>query len=1009
MFRSFLQGFVERGTTLFITQGFANHLALLCQQAYYNPYFRDALQQQIAAEIRSAFNNAPVSAHEQMAGDLLSALAQYPVHAGQLRLLGPEECARRYPIFAPVIYSIADMLIPGWNGSPVHVANPPPPLLPSKPASGRPPPTPALVAPSTVPLPVVPRSTPDSMKITPKPASTPKVDTLAQILADLQLPSPIKPHKDRPCDDNKLEAPEGMEDTARKINLLKYKNPAAYRRAVQKLGEAGDSGSTISTHARNWLNGFVRLPLWGEEHSSKNFTDAQQRTELRKAYEKLDAAASGHNEAKKRLMNRLALWLRNPDGPGLVLGIQGPPGNGKTSLVTRGLGAAMGRPVRVLDMGGVSDANKLRGDRSVWVSSCHGKISEFLMETGTTSIIIVLDEVDRVTNRGLQDVLSNLTDPNRNSQFEDNYFEGVPLDLSKTTIVCTFNEAGRLDSALKDRMGQIIYTQPLNSAEKTDVAKRFLIPAALKEVRRTGEVTFSDDAVRYLVALCSEDGGARGLKSYIELVVGTVSRTMIECEQHKAEVGEEQVRRICPQTRPPLPPRPRPPRSPHSPPHSASHPPPVNGIFSQPSFHMWSQNWSRPSDHETGAPVSVNENPYGRSEQCQQIRLANPSRCTDLETVLTDSHSHFPQIQRNASTDSRGTGPAQKTAGNDSFAFKPQNGQQSRGSTLDLGAYAARSPEEQRVFKKQLMEKVNERAKRIAEKMEKIEEMRRIRIDEPKSVNDARQEQVWNELLEKSEERDKVMRAAEFIFDNPGQKASDLTNIVKPLKTIIRDSAGGEVVEQLDTLLEQECSNEKDEGMSLAATRPGAKGLPEGLGEESDVAWEEEEAWRTGTGDEGETIYDVGDATYAEGRRKGDTGISDSATKAMLAHIHRLRQHRLYSRWGESRILSSSLSLKEKQHPLVAIQIGHNLMAQGYVEMALDVMDSSWFRWETLWHDHAMLKALRLARAFIRVLCQYNLTAALDEALSIHDLDSNRELVEAPSAAEVFFFVPHRS
>lgn len=107
-----------------MTQAFANRLALLCQQAYYNPYAREALNRQIAAEIYNAFRNSPVYAHEQMASNLLSALLRYPVAAGQLRLLGPHQCASQYPMFAPVIYSIADVLMPGWDGTPTQVSAP---------------------------------------------------------------------------------------------------------------------------------------------------------------------------------------------------------------------------------------------------------------------------------------------------------------------------------------------------------------------------------------------------------------------------------------------------------------------------------------------------------------------------------------------------------------------------------------------------------------------------------------------------------------------------------------------------------------------------------------------------------------------------------------------------------------------------------------------------------------------------------------------------------------------
>ncbi|KAL9567400.1 hypothetical protein ACKAV7_008475 [Fusarium commune] len=61
------------------------------------------------------FNYTPAFAHEQVASNLLSAMAQSPFPVTQLRPLGPRECARQFPVIAPVIYATADILLPGSN------------------------------------------------------------------------------------------------------------------------------------------------------------------------------------------------------------------------------------------------------------------------------------------------------------------------------------------------------------------------------------------------------------------------------------------------------------------------------------------------------------------------------------------------------------------------------------------------------------------------------------------------------------------------------------------------------------------------------------------------------------------------------------------------------------------------------------------------------------------------------------------------------------------------------
>lgn len=136
----------------------------------------------------------------------------------------------------------------------------------------------------------------------------------------------------------------------------------------------------------------------------------------------------------------------------------------------------------------------------------------------------------------------------------------------------------------------------------------------------------------------------------------------------------------------------------------------------------------------------------------------------------------------------------------------------------------------------------------------------------------------------------------------------------------------------------------------------------------------------------------------------GTEGVPDlhsPATKDITAHVHQLQQYRLYGWWKESRDLSSSLTPEEILHPEVAIQIGRNFFEQGYVKMALDAVNSSYCRWKNLWHDQTAMMALRLARAYFQTFCQQDLKGALQEALETRNVESNLDVIEAPSDTEV--------
>jgi len=499
----------------------------------------------------------PPHQHDELASAIMSTLASHPFSASQLRIMGPGECSRHFPVFTPVIYAIASVLDPGRNADAARLSNPQ--FLP------RPAPLPAPLPPpfqlqNNFQLPNLPRAQPLSVRPPPVVAQSPQRPDLDAIFARLLQPprhprQPTEPPRagisDVVCitgppaegDGESLEAPVGLKEETRKISKLRRKNRAAYDCAVEKLEQAR-SKSEIGLPAREWIKRFVRLPLWEEEPSGAPLSDSQQRDKLYEARDALNNAAAGHEEAKALLLDRYTMWLRNPGGPGMVLGIQGPPGNGKTTLVEHGLSTALGRHTETIDMGGIGDPQILRGDRSLWVGSSHGRIADCLMRAGTRRMIIILEEVDKVTKAGVQHVISNLTDPNRNSSFEDSYFSGVPLDLSMAMIVCTFNEPQKLDGALLSRMGRIVETSALSEADKTEIAERFLIPKALKDVNRVGAMTLDGRAIRYMIRLCGGEEGARGLKALIERVVGATNTTMIERGLPRYEVSEADARRL---------------------------------------------------------------------------------------------------------------------------------------------------------------------------------------------------------------------------------------------------------------------------------------------------------------------------------------------------------------------------------------------------------------------------------------------------------------------------------
>ena len=71
----------------------------------------------------------------------------------------------------------------------------------------------------------------------------------------------------------------------------------------------------------------------------------------------------------------MAKWIRSPESTGITIGLQSPPGCGKTALVKNGLAKALDRPVEFINLGGMKDVSVLKGHSYCYVGSTNGLVS----------------------------------------------------------------------------------------------------------------------------------------------------------------------------------------------------------------------------------------------------------------------------------------------------------------------------------------------------------------------------------------------------------------------------------------------------------------------------------------------------------------------------------------------------------------------------------------------------------------------------------------------------------
>ena len=301
---------------------------------------------------------------------------------------------------------------------------------------------------------------------------------------------------------------------------------------IEKLDQFSqlNSGDNEYHKLNTWLQNLIKIPFG--QYITPSITNTSSSEDIanyiKDAQHILNKEVYGHKEAKDQIIEIIASQISNPELQGVAIGIKGPPGNGKTTLIKNGISKALERPFRLIGLGGSSSSDFLVGHDYTYEGSVPGKIVQVIQESKCMNPIIYFDELDKVsdTPKGEEiiNLLCHLVDNSQNTHFSDKYFSGIDIDMSRVLFVFSYNDESKISPILLDRFIKI-KTNKFNKDDKITIAKDYLVPAICKNIHFSREnISFTNECLEYIITTHTKgEKGVRNFRRYLEKIITRVN------------------------------------------------------------------------------------------------------------------------------------------------------------------------------------------------------------------------------------------------------------------------------------------------------------------------------------------------------------------------------------------------------------------------------------------------------------------------------------------------------
>lgn len=332
---------------------------------------------------------------------------------------------------------------------------------------------------------------------------------------------------------------EKLKTTQLPPELLQKANAMVER--LTRLAQSADYSQDYDLVAR-YLDWVVNIPWVKKSEDNLSLVNAKKI---------LDTNHFGLDNIKERIMEYISVLSLKKDAnlkakapTFLFLGLVG---TGKTTMAYS-VAQALGRQFGRIPMGGMGDAMQLRGRAKTYPDAEPGQIMKVLRRAGTKNPVILLDEIDRVTDEAKADimgVLVELLDPEQNNSFLDHFID-YPFDLSEVLFITTANNTAGIATAVMDRM-ETIELPTYSDQQKIIIGKNYLLPRALSAAGLTAaDLELTEGVWPQITRPLGFDAGMRTLDRTINAICRKVAKTKVEGNVAKVQITEANMKLYLP-------------------------------------------------------------------------------------------------------------------------------------------------------------------------------------------------------------------------------------------------------------------------------------------------------------------------------------------------------------------------------------------------------------------------------------------------------------------------------